>query len=261
MRAAAVALALSACYSGVRASRDIDAAWRGHSRAELEARWGRPADESHEDQTYLRFTHVHEQVELPGGSAAFSSGPRHAEGFVEVHAGAIWHTTTDAIAAVDPSGTIVDLRGHSVEWGPPEGANLHWGAIFGAHVGMGRLDDTGTPLPSGGLYIGGMLDPHLGLVGTYSFVSGNADAGSSIGMAAGIGAQYFESDRLALRAGPAAILWWSPGFSDTHATGGLDGSAAYAIVRAGTFALDLRLDVVAGPGVAFGSIGVGVNRD
>ena len=261
MRAAAVTLVVVGCYSGARASRDIDAAWRGHGRAELEARWGRPADEAREDQTYLRFTHVHEQFDLPGGSASFSSGPGHAEGFVEVHAGHIWQTTTDAIAAIDPTGTIVDMRGHSVEWGPPQDANIHWGAIFGAHVGMGRLDDTGTPLPSGGLYIGGMLGPQLGLVGTYSFVTGSATAGSAIGMAAGIGAQYFPADRVAVRAGPAAILSWSPGFDDTHWTAGLDASAAYAVVRAHTFALDLRVDVIAGPGTAFGSIGIGVNRD
>jgi len=261
MRAAAVTLVVVGCYSGARASRDIDAAWRGHSRAELEARWGHPADEAHEDQTYVRYTHYHTQIDLPGGNAQVSMEPGHTEASWELHAGRIWKSTTDAIVAIDPAGTIVDMRGHSVEWGPPADANIHWGPIFGAHVGMGRLDDTGTPLPSGGVYIGGMLGPQLGLVGTFSFVSGSAAAGSAIGMAAGIGAQYFETDRIALRAGPAAIMWWSPGFDDLHATGGLDGSAAYAIVRAHTFALDLRLDVVAGPGVAFGSIGIGVNRD
>jgi len=253
--------ACGGCYHGAAASRDIDAAWRGHARAELEARWGAPAAEAHEAQTLLRYTHTHLQVELPGGAAAFSAGPGHAEGFVEWHAGVVWHTTTDAIVALDPSSTIVEMRGASVEWGPPAGANLHWGAIFGIHAGMGRLDDTGTPLPSGGVYLGGMLTPQLGLVGTYSFVSGTSDMGSAIGMAAGIGAQYFTTDRLSLRAGPAAVLSFSPGFTDTHATAGLDASIAYAFVRHGVLAVDLRFDLIMAPGTAFGSIGVGVGRD
>ncbi len=261
MRAALACATLAACYSGARASRDIDAAWRGHARAELEARWGAPAEVAQQDATYLRYTHVHTDFDLPSGSAAFSAGPGHAEGFIEIKPGVIWKTTTDAIATIDPAGTITDLRGHSVEWGPPAGANIHWGAIFGAHVGMGRLDDTGTPLPSGGAYIGGMLGPQLGLVGTFAFVSGTSPDGSAIGMAAGLGVQYFLADRVSLRAGPAAILSFSPGFADAHWTAGVDASASYAFVRAHTFALDLRADFVTGPGTAFGSIGVGVNRN
>jgi hypothetical protein len=257
----AIAVATSiGCYHGAPASRDIDAAWRGRARAELEARWGRPAAETHEDQTYLRWTHEHLQFELPTAAAAISVGPGHAEGFAEVHAGAVWKTTTDAIATIDPAGVIADLRGPTVEWGPPDGANLHWGAIFGVHAGMGRLDDTGTPLPSGGLYLGGMLDPHFGLVGTYAFVSGTSPSGSAIGMAAGVAAQWFPIDRWSFRIGPAAVLSFSPGFASTHFTGGVDTCASFAVVRAGAFALDLRVDVVTAPGTAFGSVGVGVNR-
>jgi hypothetical protein len=254
-------LAVAGCYHGARASRDIDLAWRGHARAELESRWGAPAAEAHEDQTLLRYTHTHYDVDLPSGSAAVSIGPGHAEGFVEWKAGTIWRSHTDAIVALDPAAVITEVRGASVEWGAPDGANLHWGPIFGLHVGMGRLDDTGTPLPSGGAYLGGMITPQLGLVGTYAFVSGTSSAGSAIGMAAGMAAQYFPADRVSLRAGPAAILSFSPGFADARFTAGVDASASYAFVRHGTFALDLRFDFVTGPGTAFGSIGVGVNRN
>lgn len=40
---------------------------------------------------------------------------------------------------------------------------------------------------------------------------------------------------------------------------GLGGGASYAVVKVGSFALDLRLDLVVGGAVAFGSAGVGVN--
>lgn len=256
-----VAGAVAGCYHGVRASQDIDLAWRGHARAELEAHWGPPAGETHEGATLLRYTHTRYDVDLPSGAAAISVGPGHAEGFVEWNAGTIWKSHTDAIVAIDPASNVAEIRGASVEWGAPDGANLHWGPIFGVHVGLGRLDDTSTPLPSGGVYLGGMISPHFGLVGTYAFVSGTSPSGSAIGMAAGMAAQLFPIDRVSLHLGPAAILSFSPGFADTHFTAGVDASASYAFVRHGTLAVDLRLDVITGPGTAFGSIGVGVNRN
>jgi hypothetical protein len=172
--------------------------------------------------------------------------------------GEILRTRHDAAAFVQ-NGVVADVQGDALHWGPPNDVNVHWGTIFGAHVGMGRLGNTGTPLPSGDVYIGGMLTPQLGLVGTYTFASGSGDAGGAIGMAGGVAVQYWPMTRLSLRAGPAMLLAWDPGFSNGRLEPGVTAAASYAFVKVGTLAVDVCVDVAGGPQTAFGTLGVGVN--
>ncbi len=279
-RIALFALALAACYTNAPANRDVQASWRGRTRAEIADRWGAPARHASappDDVAVWAFTRTH--IELPDASLAVTprpvvvgaviDGPGGA-GVVGVQAtaldvaasfrpGEISHTTTEAVAIIDPAGTIADVQGAALHWGPPNDVNLHWGTIFGAHVGMGRLDTTPTPLPSGGAYIGGMLGPTLGLVGAFSLVAGTSDSGSAMGLAGGIAAQWWPVNRLWLRAGPALLLAFDPGFTNARLRPGVTTGASYAFVKVGTLAVDLRFDLAAGPSTAFGTLGVGVN--
>ena len=66
-------------------------------------------------------------------------------------------------------------------------------------------------------------------------------------------------DRVWLRGGPAALLAWDPGFTNARFEPGVTLGASYAIVKVGTFALDLRLDAAGGLSTAFGTVGVGAN--
>jgi hypothetical protein len=270
MRTAALLL-LAACYHAAPATRDVALAWRGHTADELTDRWGAPA---RQEGDALVWSYSTERIELPSAridvhpvaAVAHVDGPGISGTMVAAvpvpeltfRPGEILRTRHDAAALVQ-GGVVADMQGAALHWGPPNDANLHWGTILGGEVGMGRLANTPTPLPSGNFYLGGMIDPQLGLVGTYSFVAGSADAGSAIGMAAGFAAQYWPATRLWLRGGPAALLAWDPGFTNARFEPGVTVGASYAFVKVGTFALDLRLDAAAGPQTAFGTVGVGVN--
>jgi hypothetical protein len=133
--------------------------------------------------------------------------------------------------------------------------NLRWGLLFGADAGMGRLDRTPTPLPSGGAYIGGMLGPRLGLVGDVAMCTGAGGDRGHIGLVAGMGLQWWPSARVWLRAGPAAVLVTD---DPTELTAGVETGASYAVVRLRVFVLDLRARMIAAPGAVMGSLGVGV---
>jgi hypothetical protein len=195
----------------------------------------------------------------PNGSATIHAQGTLLDVAAAFHPGALVKVTTAAVASIDPADTVAAVDGAALHWGPPNDANLHWGAIFGAHVGLGRLDTTGTPLPSGGAYVGGMLSPTLGLVGVYELAAGTSDGGSAMGMAAGVAAQWWPVNRLALRAGPALLLAFDPGFSDARLRPGAVAGASYAVIKICVLAIDLRLDVAAGPSTAFGTAGVGIN--
>jgi hypothetical protein len=270
MRTAALLL-LAACYHAAPANRDVAMAWRGRTAAELTDRWGKARLQQGDA---LVWSYSTEQIELPSArvdvhpvaAVAHADGPgvsgtavaAAAIPVVAVAPGEILRTRHDAAAFVQ-NGTVADVQGEALHWGPPNDANLHWGTIFGAHAGMGRLGNTGTPLPSGELYIGGMLTPQLGLVGTYTFVAGSGDAGGAIGMAGGVAVQYWPVNRLWVRAGPAMLLAWDPGFDNGRLEPGVTAAASYAFVKVGTLAIDLCLDVAGGPETAFGTLGVGVN--
>lgn len=250
------------CYTGIKAERDINDAWRGRQVGELEADWGRgQVVEQTPKVTTLAWRHVRRRItRLPGGGAALALGPGYVEGYAEMHPGEVRRYVTEVVAFVDDKGVIQEVRGPTRRWwGPPNDANIHWGVLFGGHVGMGKLDDTATPLPSGGIYIGGMISRYTGLVGAFSMVSGIDDAGGAMGFAWSFNAQYWATTRLSLRGGAAAILAFDPGFENIGAEPGVAGALSYAVVKAGTFALDLRLDLIAGAENRFGSAGIGVN--
>ena len=280
MRTALSLLALAACYTGAPANRDVQAAWRGRTRAEIVDRWGAPAKQANPPPAEVdvwAFSTTH--FELP--DASLSIAPHTVTAGVNVDAGGgagtaavsatmpqvsygftpgqIWKTTTEAAAFVAPTGQVADVQGYALHWGPPNDVNLHWGTIFGAHVGLGRLDSTPTPLPSGGAYIGGMLGPTLGLVGTFSLVAGTSDMGSAMGLAAGIAPQWWPVNRVWLRGGPALLLAFDPSFANARLRPGITASASYAAIKVGTLAIDARFELVAGPSTAFGTLGVGIN--
>jgi hypothetical protein len=267
-------LALAACYTHAPANRDVQASWRGRTHTEIVDRWGSPATHASAgpaDVNVWSFSTTHislpelnlairpivagARVDMPGATGAVTVlAPD-----VSVRPGAIWRTTTEAAAVVEPTGVISSVEGAALHWGPPNDVNLHWGTIFGAHVGMGRLDTTPTPLPSGGAYLGGMLGPTLGLVGTFSLVAGTSDSGSAMGLAGGMAAQWWPVNRLWLRGGPALLLAFDPGFVNARLRPGVTVGASYAVIKVGTFAIDARFDLNAGPSDAFGTLGVGVN--
>jgi hypothetical protein len=255
-----ISTALIGCYSGGQVSPDINASWRQHKASEIRSDWGAPKTvQPAEDGSVHVWTIEHRHFTLPTLRAKLDVGPGGLDAYGEARAGEKWTTTTDVAVHVDLSGLITRIEGPSLRWGPPDDANLRWGLLMGMHAGMGRLDDTATPLPSGGLYIGGMLGPTLGLVGSYSFTSGSDDAGGAIGMAWAVGPQWWPATRLSLRAGPAMILAFNPGFEDAGLEAGVNGSASYALIRSGTFTLDVRMDLTAGSSTRFGNVGVGVN--
>jgi hypothetical protein len=252
----------SGCYHGERATRDVNAAWAGRTRSAIEARWGKPASvEVEGSRAVLRWSHRRVHFELPAAQAELIVEPGRVEGTAALHPGAVWHSSTEVVVLVDAGGTITSVRGPSLRWGPPNDANLRWGTILGQHVGMGRLDDTSTPLPSGGAYVGGMLSPTLGLAGTFSLVSGLDDAGGAMGFSWGMAAVWWPATRVSLRGGPALVLAFDPGFANVALGPGLTGSASLALIKAGTFVLDLRLDLTTASSGAFGNLGIGVNMN
>ncbi|GAB4561115.1 MAG: hypothetical protein Tsb0020_08370 [Haliangiales bacterium] len=257
---AALIVLISGCYGGRRATPDINDAWRGRARADIEAHWGAPAShDERQDGTVLVWSYATRHIELPVIEGELRVEPGHVEARGLFVPGRVWHSSIDVAALVDPAGTILQVEGRSLRWGPPNDANMRWGVLFGAHAGMGRLDDTGSPLPSGGLYIGGMLTPTVGLVGNFGLVSGTGDDGAAMGFVWGLAPQYWLDTRLWVRAGPAAILAFDPGFESLGFEAGITAGASYALVKSGSFVLDLRLDLHAGPATALGSAGIGVN--
>ncbi len=284
-------LLATGCYGRSQARSE---GWVGMPRAEIEAQWGAPhiVEDTHEGELLrwevtrrwrtgarasgrgggsVRVEGIEDmgvRGELrvgPGGfDAEFEArGPRiEAEGEVEAeaHPGELRERTYAAEAAVSAAGLITGVSADAWRWGPPRGANVRWGPIFGLHVGMGRLDSTSMPLPSGGVHIGGMLGPRHALVGTFSMVSGREEGRGAMGMSWGMEGTWWPHARTSLRAGPAMVLDWKPGFEDRAFGLAVKGGASYALLRSGSFVLDLRADITAHPSSAFGTIGIGVNR-
>ena len=256
----AMSTCLLGCYSGAQTSRDINASWQQRKVSEIRAEWKAPTrTEAKGDGTLQTWSIRHRHIALPTVRASLDIRPDRLDAYAEAKPGETWTTSTDVRVHADGAGRILSVEGPSLRWGPPNNANLRWGTIMGLHLGMGRLDDTATPLPSGGMYIGGMLSKRMGLVGNYSFTSGSDDAGGAIGMAWAMGLQWWPQTRVSLRAGPAMVLAFNPGFEDAGLEPGLNGSASYALVKAGSFVLDVRLDVTGGTSTRFANLGVGIN--
>jgi hypothetical protein len=259
---AAVLITAAGCYGRGDATGYTNEAWRGHTRAAIEASWGPPAAvTTAQGDTFLAWSHTTRHVELPSAEAELTIEPGHVEAYAAVRPGRVIDgSTTTVTARIDATGRIVSVSGPSLyRWRPPDDANLRWGLIMGLSAGMGRLDDTSTALPGGGAYLGGMLSRTLGLVGTFHLASGTDDDGGAMGLAWGMAAQHWPATRLSVRGGAALVLAWDPGFEDVSLGPGVTGAVSYALVKAGAFVLDLRLDLVVGPAVAFGTAGVGVN--
>lgn len=264
-----ICLVFAGCYSGARASRDINATWRGRAVTELQARWGTgdvAATPTGQTVTWWR-TSTH--VTLPsisghldaGGVVEPGGGEGHLDAAIDAKRGEIWKTRTDLVATIDASGRVVDIVGPTLYLGkgPPRGTNLRWGTILGFHAGLGGLDDATSPYPSLGLYIGGMIGPRLGLTGNYAFVNGSSDDGAAMGHAWSFGVQYWPAERVWLRAAPAMVLTLDPGLEDPALQPGIATGASYALVRGRVFVLDLRFDAIAATSSTFGSVGIGVN--
>lgn len=209
------------------------------------------------------FTRV--KLDLPDVFVSVVRTPNQIDFTGALQPGRVWHEKTDAAALLDPRGTIVNVDGASLHWGPPNDVNLHWGVIFGMHAGMGRLSTTSTPLPSGNAFIGGMLGPTFGLVGTATLVAGTSDAGGAMVLGGGVAAQWWPITRLWVRAGPAMVLRFDPGFMNAALRPAAETSASYAFVKVGRFVVDVSLDVgatfVGSDNVTFGLAGVGVAVD
>jgi hypothetical protein len=228
----------------------------------LEARLGFPrAQIPQPDGTIaLRWIGRGTNVELPSGSFDLEVTPTSFDLRAEARPGSIEHVEYEiASAVIDSSGTILRLDDVRLRAGIPDGLNLRTGLVMGLSGGAGRLDDAASPMPSLGLYIGGMIGPRLALVGAYAFVNGKGDGGYAMGHSWALAAQYWPAARVALRAGPAMVLALEPGLRDPSLSPGAVGAASFALVRAGSFVLDLRLDATVSTAAAFGTLGIGVN--
>ncbi|HWN69411.1 MAG TPA: hypothetical protein VNM90_17340 [Haliangium sp.] len=253
----------AACYSGSRAAPDVNAAWRGHARVELDARLGEPraAQPQPDGTTLLRWTRTGQRVvELPSGSLDVNVTSTSFDVRAEVRPGSVEGYEYDvASAVVDPDGRVLRFDSSWLVAGMPSGLNLRTGVVFGLHGGAGWLNDATSPMPSLGLYLGGMIGPRLALLGAYAFVNGKDVDGFAMGHSWAFAAQYWPAARLAVRAGPAMVLDLDPGLDDPTLSPGVIGALSYALVRAGSFVLDLRFDATLSTSSAFGTLGVGVN--
>lgn len=256
-------VSLTACYSGPRAARDINAAWRGHGRVEIEARLGTPTvTVPQPDGTVVLAWHgrSHTIDALPSGRVDLEVTPTSFALHAEARPGEVSaRTYTRASAIVDGRGTVVRFDAPWLAAGIPRGLNARTGVIFGVSGGMGRLDDAATPVPSLGAYIGGMLGPRLALLGSYAFANGKAGDDYVQGHSWALAAQYWPTARVAVRAGPALVIDHDPAPGDVALAPGAVGALSLAVVRAGSFVLDLRFDATVSTGSAFGVLGVGVN--
>src|SRR5665647_3811082 len=151
----------TACYTSTRAARDVNLAWRGHARIELDTRLGAPrvSEPRPDGTTHLRWSHRgHTHVELPSGSFGLDLTPNHFDAHAELRPGIVEAVEYDiASALIDPNGTVLAFDSGWLAAGIPGGMNARTGIIFGLHGGFGRIDDASTPMPSLGAYIGGML--------------------------------------------------------------------------------------------------------
>ena len=236
--------------------------WRGHARGEIEATLGAPAavDAQPDGTSRLRWMGKGTNITLPSGRLDFEVTPTSFDLQAEARPGTVEHYEyVTASAVVDPAGTVLSFDASWLAAGIPRGANVRTGAIFGLHGGAGMLDDATSPLPSLGLYLGGMIGPRLALLGAYGFVNGTGDAGHAMGHSWAIAVQHWPIARLAVRAGPALVLDLDPGLVDPALSPGAIGAVSYALVRAGSFVLDARFDATVSTAAPFGTVGNGVN--
>ncbi len=263
MRLLALTLLATGCYTARSAAPDINTAWRGRARVDLEARIGPATQQAEQPDGNLALRWVGHGVNiksLPSGHLDLKITPTSFAIDAAAKPGeAEKYEYTRALAIVAPNGTLLDVDA-AVAAGFPPGFNAHTGLVMGLTAGMGGIIEAGTPLPSVGVYIGGMVHPRLALIGTYSLVNGeDAQLGYVMGHAWGLGVQYWVRPRLTVRGGPAAILHFDPGLENPTFSSGATGGVGFAIVRSGSFVLDVRADAVVSTATLFGMAGIGVN--
>ena len=71
--------------------------------------------------------------------------------------------------------------------------------------------------------------------------------------------QYWPTERLNVRAGPAMVIDTDPEPGNAALAPGGIAAASFAVVRAGSFVLDVRFDTTVSTASAFGTLGIGVN--
>lgn len=263
MRSLALLVLVTGCYTVNSASSDINAAWRGRARVELEGRIGAPTQQAQQPDGTLALRwvgHGYDVVEAPSAHLDLKITPTAFALDAAAKPGVVEKTEfTRALAVIAPTGGIVQFDG-AFAANFPEGMNARTGVVMGLSGAMGAFADASSPFPSMGAYIGGMIGPRTALVGSYAFVNGkDPDVGYAMGHAWGFGVQYWPAAGFNVRASGAAVLDLDPGLENpTIAPGGM-AAASYAVVRSGSFVLDARFDAILSTSAAFGMFGVGVN--
>jgi len=258
-----LAAGATGCYSARSAAGDINAAWRGHARIELEGVIGPATQQGQQPDgtTALRWVaHGVNVKELPGGHLDLKISPTSFSIDAEAHPGVVEkYEYTRALAVVAPGGQILQFDG-AFAAGFPDGMNARTGFIFGLTGAVGLFKDATTPIPSTGLYMGGMIGPQLALIGNYHFVNAkDKEAGFAMAHAWGFGVQYWPAERLAVMLTAAAVIDLEPGLEDAAFGPGGTGGLSYALVRSGSFVLDARAEFIVSTSTACGMFGVGVN--
>ena len=255
-------LALAGCYSGSRAASDVNAAWRGHARVEVEAKLGKPTAvvPQADGASVLAWSRTGINIaSLPSGSLHVDITPASFDFHAEAQPGVVEKYQFDVATAVaDPNGTLLRFDSGTLAAGIPDGENIRTGIIYGLSAAAGVLSSATSPMPSLGLYMGGMIGPRTALLGAYQFVNGRGDDGGAMGHSWAFAIQHWPEARINVRGGGAMVL------DDTNAAGarlspGAVGAVSYAFVRAGSFVLDARFDATLSTKTAFGMFGIGVN--
>jgi hypothetical protein len=142
--------------------------------------------------------------------------------------------------------------------GFPSGLNVRTGLVMGLTAAAGAFANATTPMPSVSVYIGGMIGPRLALIGSYQFVNAKGTDDYAMAHAWSFGVQHWPAARLAVRALAAAVVDIEPNESASFGPGATAG-VGYALVRSGSFVLDLRVDGIFSTQAALGLAGIGVN--
>ena len=158
-------LTLAGCYAGSSAAGDVNAAWRGHARVDVEARLGRPTAvvPQPDGTSVLAWSRTGVNIaSLPSGGLHVDITPASFEFHAEAQPGVVEKYQFDvATAVVDPNGTLLRFDSGSIAAGIPKGENIRTGIIYGGSAAAGIFKSATSMRPSLGAYIGGMIGPRM----------------------------------------------------------------------------------------------------